>query len=223
VLKCENGFEGTLSGASIEDIIQIACLTLATRAVHIDAGGRQGHLYLGGGQLVHAEAADMRGEEALFEILAWREGRFHIEEGCLPPRETITRLWQSLLLEAAHRSDEDQRARNSSGSQRMNDMELSKSDPFDVPEIRDWVRFTIQGQRIAGRSMDTEELQACGAYMIELSEALGQALGLEAFRSIEVRGPEGRFVCQTQSGLAVVATAGAGVDLMSLAEGRGAL
>jgi len=216
------GFAGTLPGASIEDVIQMSCLTLATRAIHVDGDGGEGVLYIGGGQVVHAETRTARGEAALFEILGWRQGRFGIDEGRQPPEETITRIWQSVLLEAAHRADEDGRPRDDGPEGRARAVEASRSmGPLDGPEVKGWVRFTLQGERTDGRAPDVEELHSCAAYVIELSQALGRALGLEALAAVEARGPAGRAVCRLKDGIAVAVVAGPGVDAAALAE-RGA-
>jgi hypothetical protein len=208
------GFEGVLSGTTIQDLIQMSCIALATRAVHVEAQRREGIIYLGGGQIVHAETDRARGEEALFEILTWSHGRFGIEEGRVP---TITRMWQSLLLEAAHHLDESRRPRDPEGGPEP--MEPSNPPgPLDGSEVTSWIRFGLKGGASSGRGADLEEQQACWAYAIELSQALGQTLGLEALASIETRGPAGRAFCHLSKEGALAVVGAPGVDTTPLLE-----
>jgi hypothetical protein len=213
------GFEGILSGTTIEDVIQMSCLALATRLVRVEADGRAGQVYLGGGQVVHAETDNAEGEDALFEILTWSGGRFGIEEGRTPTEGTITRMWQSLLLEAAHRIDESRRPRALDSESETKAMEMSHpTDPLDAAEIKAWVRFTLSGEPLGGRAADVEEQQGVWAYAVELSQAVGQSLGLEALAAIEVRGPQGRAVCRLKGERVLALVGGPGADVVAAAE-----
>jgi hypothetical protein len=212
------GFEGVLSGTTIHDLIQMSCLSLSTRAVRVEAQGREGRVFLGGGQVVHAETRTAEGEEALFDMLTWTHGRFSIEEGRSPRGETITRMWQSLLLEAAYRLDESRRFA-AAHEGRMGEMEMSApSARQGVPEVKAWVRFKVQGETLAGRATDIEELQSSWAYAVELSRAMGQVLGLEALSSIEARAPADRAVCRVRVDEVLVVIAGPGTDVGLVAD-----
>jgi Domain of unknown function (DUF4388) len=214
------GFQGLLSGTTLPDLIQMSCLTLATRAVHIQAEAGQGCVFLSGGQVVHAKAGEVHGEAAFFQMLGWRNGRFWIEEGLASGEESITRMVQSLLLEAAYRLDE---------SRRPNEVEVeavttsdsaatTHSTPLDAADIEAWVRFTPQGETRGGRAGDLEELQCCWAYVLELAQALGHTLGLEGLRAIEARGPEARALCQLANDEVLAIVAGPRTDLTALAQ-----
>lgn len=210
------GFEGLLSGTTISDLVQISCLTLAMRAIHVEGEGGRGSIYVAGGQVSHAETAAARGEEALFEILAWNHGRFGIEEGRTPPEVTITRMWQSVLLEAAYRFDESRRGAEGSAGEEGT-VEASRSGPLDAAGIRAWVRFSRGGERRGGRGGDVEEMHSVWAYVLELSQALGKSLGLETLGSIEIRGPHGRAFCQVKADDVLALVGEPGVDVMNAA------
>jgi hypothetical protein len=213
------GFEGVLSGTTIEDLIQMSCLALATRVVRVEADGRRGQIYLGGGQVVHAQTDTAQGEDALFEILTWGRGHFGIEEGRTPPEGTITRMWQSLLLEAAHRIDESRRPPADAPESETKAMEMSHpANPLDAAELKSWVRFTLSGETLGGRAADLEEQQAVWAYAVELSQAVGQSLGLEGLVAIEVRGPQGRAVCRLKGERALALVGGPATDVAALAD-----
>ena len=96
-----NTFTGISGNAALADLIQMECSILATRAVRIERGEKCGRIYFSRGQIVHAEAGELRGEAALFEMLAWPGGHVAIADGVQPASETIDRPWQEILTEAA--------------------------------------------------------------------------------------------------------------------------
>src|SRR5258708_32031848 len=86
-MLAHKGFDGVIQGATLADLIQMECLALTTRAVRVDGVGRTGRLFFTGGQVVHAEVGDLKGELALFEMIRWSTGSFTIEEGVRPMDE----------------------------------------------------------------------------------------------------------------------------------------
>jgi hypothetical protein len=221
------GFQGVLSGTTLPDLIQMSCLTLATRAVHIEAEAGEGCVFLSGGQVVHAKTREVQGEEAFFQILNWGNGRFWIEEGLASGEESITRVVQSLLLEAAYRLDESQRSdegevkavtRSDTSEMTPKAPEAAPKAPLDGADVESWVRFTLQGETRGGRAVDLEELQSCWAYVLELARALGHTLGLVALRAIETRGPQVRGLCQLENDEVRAIVSGPRTDLVALAQ-----
>jgi hypothetical protein len=217
-----SGFQGVLSGTTLPDLIQMSCLTLGTRAVHIEADAGHGCLFLSGGQVVHAKTTVLEGEEAFFQMLAWRNGRFWIEEGLASAEESITRVVQSLLLEAAYRLDASRRTNGDGGEVHAvttsDTSEVTPKAPLDAPDVESWVRFTVQGETRGGRAADLEDFQSCWAYVLELARALGHSLGLEALRAIETRGPQVRALCQLENDEVLAIVASPRADLPALAQ-----
>jgi hypothetical protein len=80
------------------------------------------------------------------------------------------------------------------------------------------VRFTLSGETLGGRAADVEEQQGVWAYAVELAQAVGQSLGLEALAAIEVRGPQGRAVCRLKGERALALVGGPGADVVAAAE-----
>ena len=56
------------------------------------------------------------GEDAIFTLIAWGQGKFVFEEGEFPANTSITRSVTSLLMEAARRIDEWKLLRKKIGS-----------------------------------------------------------------------------------------------------------
>ncbi len=105
-LKDEKGFRGTVADFQLSDIIQLNCLGRLTSALHIQHGNEEGYIYFQDGNIVHAETNHFEGEKAFYYIMSWEGGEFRVLRNQLPPRETIQKGWQSLLLESLRLKDE---------------------------------------------------------------------------------------------------------------------
>jgi len=179
------GFEGTIQGATLHDLIQMECLTMSTRAVRVTRGLRSGRIFFAGGQIVHAETAELTGERALFELLGWSGGQFSFEDGVRPIEDTISRDWHGLLLEAAHFIDEA--AKTAPTHMTAIPMpEISAEEIFRDPEILQAVQFTADGAMLAAKADDPETMQASFAYIEQLTRLVGTALGLEGLQELHV-------------------------------------
>jgi hypothetical protein len=103
-----SGFTGRLVNFPLLDVIQMACVAQRDGRLRIVHGSAQAEVFLEKGQIIHAQTARFSGEEALSEILCWREGRFTFSP--VIPRslrkQTIVAHWQYLLMEAVRKRDE---------------------------------------------------------------------------------------------------------------------
>ena len=68
-------------------------------------GRKSGIVFLRGGQIVHAETTAGRGRDALADIVSWNIIEFAYDKTVRPPVETISQLWDEVLVEvvAEHR------------------------------------------------------------------------------------------------------------------------
>jgi len=66
-------------------------------------GAQSGIVYLHNGQIVHAETAGARAQEAVAEIVEWQYIEFAYDKAVRPPVETITLPWDKVLIEAVER------------------------------------------------------------------------------------------------------------------------
>jgi len=190
-------------GATLQDLIQMECLALATRAVRVSTEDRSGLIYFAGGQVVHAKVGDVVGEDAVFEMLTWKNGGFIIQEGVKPTDETITRHWQGLLLEAAQRSDETSfaasMAEGSGDVIQLNKAQFMQRDPLlqvmDDPEVISGVQFSEDGSLLESKGDDPENMQAAFAFTIELLRLVGQSLGAENLKEVDLQGRQNKALC----------------------------
>ena len=105
-LEQRKGFKGSVSDFQLSDIIQLNCLGRLTSALNIKCDDGEGIIYFQEGNIIHAETQNLEGEHAFYHILSWQGGEFQVLRNHVPPRESISRNWQSLLLESMRRVDE---------------------------------------------------------------------------------------------------------------------
>jgi predicted regulator of Ras-like GTPase activity (Roadblock/LC7/MglB family)/DNA-binding response OmpR family regulator len=106
VLKAGEGFQGTVDGVSLLDIVQFNGLSRATAALKVTAGDREGMIFFKEGEVVHAICGKEIGEEAFFTILAFNGGSLQNNRGVQPPVVSIHKSVEALLFETAVKSDE---------------------------------------------------------------------------------------------------------------------
>jgi hypothetical protein len=198
--EASRGFEGVIRGATLPDLIQMECLAGTTRAVRVDRGDRVGHIFFAGGQVVHAEVDHLRGEPALVELIGWPDGRFSIEQGLTPYERTISCSWESLLIAAAHSHDEtrphaDPEPSQSTMTTMPNIHSLALREVFDDPEVRSAAHFTNDGSLVEGKGEAAEELHGAFSYVVQLASLVGEALGAENLREIQIGGADSRALC----------------------------
>ena len=91
------------------EVVQLKCLSAATTALDfIRPHGACGRIWFEKGEVVHAEAGAISGEDAFIEMMNWTAGS--IVEIMVPPpsQHTIAVPWNALLMNAAQMADERQ-------------------------------------------------------------------------------------------------------------------
>lgn len=99
-------FQGSLKELPLPDIIQLVSVSGKTGKFTLARDDERGFIYLKNGQMVHAEIADLIGEEAIYALAIWNHGDFQFAAGVEADQQTITRSNTNLLMEAARRLDE---------------------------------------------------------------------------------------------------------------------
>src|SRR5436305_1051936 len=101
-------FQGSLKELPLPDIIQLVSVSGKTGVFSLRRNGDSstGEIFLRGGQIVHAQAGDLQGEEAMYELAIWPEGEFVFTPGKETELTTIQKSNTNLLMEAARRIDE---------------------------------------------------------------------------------------------------------------------
>ena len=130
VLKTEDGFQGTLDGIDLMDIVQFNGLSKATSALKVTTDDREGMIFFKKGEVVHAMCDNASGEEAFFKVLEFQGGTLQNIKGVEPPIVSINKKLESLLFEVAVRNDEE----TSSGASKKNEEGSSFLDIFENKE-----------------------------------------------------------------------------------------
>src|SRR5260370_34268772 len=75
------GFAGKVDHLELEHVIQIACLAGITATIVVRQRNQKGYIYVRTGQILHAVAGGLTGQEAVNEMVFWRVGRFDLKHG----------------------------------------------------------------------------------------------------------------------------------------------
>lgn len=169
----KKGFVGRVADLQLTDIIQLNCLGRMRTALSVSKDDMEGMIYFQDGKIVHAQCGSRTGEDALFAILGWEGGDFCTISGAEPPRQSIQRPWQELLIEAMRQKDEGSRQRDQAGGVNLVDTgdqarqeepeeEEGAEEEFNAPEIDyETGRPALPGESSEGVS-PTETLELPG-------------------------------------------------------------
>ncbi|MDB6155978.1 MAG: Response regulator receiver protein [Chthoniobacteraceae bacterium] len=191
------------------------------RVVHVDRGDASGRIYFAGGQAVHAQVGSITGEDAFFEILSWQKGVFHMEEGVRAIEETITRPWESLLMEAAHINDEQGLNTTVTAFPLTEPVVMPHkfiTDAFADPEILNAIYMADDGTLLETKGDDPETIQGTFAYIMQLLQHVGTALGAEQVREVHFIGSSNRALCLSGEAKTTAAVTTSKVNLPNLAK-----
>jgi hypothetical protein len=153
------------------------------------------------GELIHAEAQGLSGEQAALEILSWHEGEFRNCERLLAHVPTVHASLQALLLRLAKESDErhmETSSLASTGTRRRDTGRLVSERPVPAASratrlsadglSRAEVLLNDRGELLDGRGHGYDEVASEVAYAARLAEIIGQALGAGELRALGVHG-----------------------------------
>lgn len=102
----DQALEGNLQMMSLASIIQINCEERNQAQLVLNHLGKSGNVFFNNGEIVHAEAGELVGDEAIYSLLGWEGGTFKLKMGVSPGLITIDKNWSGLLLEGMRRIDE---------------------------------------------------------------------------------------------------------------------
>jgi hypothetical protein len=234
-----NGFRARLDGLNLFDLVQLECLSRSKRIVRVASAGRVGYLYFCDGEIVHAGTRNLTGERAALEIMGWNDGVFEVCNITWPERTTISARWQQILLAAAKARDEapgklvrlPSRIASSPGELEVDAAPASakpvqaeaplKADSVAPSSLQQAARVDASGQvlSIVG---DDAEFGGIVAYASRLAGLIGDALGLEQFKALDVGLESSRCVLYVEDkGSVVGVRAKSDVDLGSVVRRAG--
>lgn len=101
--------EGDLRDIDITSVIQILCTERRRAGLVLRRRGEEGVLYFEDGEIIHALLGPLEGEEAVYQLLSWRDGNFRITDKVRSPSKSIGLKWSHLLMEGMRKIDENRR------------------------------------------------------------------------------------------------------------------
>lgn len=99
-------FQGSLKELPLPDIIQLVSVSGKTGVFVLQGPSQTGQIYLKDGEIVHAVAGSVSGEDAVYELAIWQEGDFEFNATVETAERSIRKSNTNLLMEAARRIDE---------------------------------------------------------------------------------------------------------------------
>jgi hypothetical protein len=99
----------TAAGLELLDVIQLKGVSRFSGSISVQSEGFTGLLFFRDGQIIHAEAGSLAGEEAFYEIVQRSGTAFTLQPNVTTTSHTIHRSWQFLLMESQRLVDEARR------------------------------------------------------------------------------------------------------------------
>jgi len=102
----DSQLRGSLAQMNVIDLLQSLEMGHKTCGLALTRDGENCQLFFSHGQINHALYGDLRGDSAVYKVLAWPEGNFLIDFTRQSPEQTTTRSTQGLLMEGLRLLDE---------------------------------------------------------------------------------------------------------------------
>jgi len=226
------GFQGSIGSLPLVDLLQVWSLNQFSGLVTVASRGRTGHIYFVQGEIVHAEAGGVAGEEAVRVLLGWPDGSFEPIPNTTTLKRTISKRLSHLLLDAHRELDEQRRATPPSpqppmaftpppGSLRAASPGREGAAPSALDQIKalpgvtGLVRFGGDGRPTGPATHESEAQAAKGLYLaLTHAAAVARAFGLRELSMASLQGVRDSFVLVQSRGsyLAVAVAPGEPVE-----------
>lgn len=106
LIDAKEGFQGVLSDLELTDIIQMLCLAKRTTMLHLKHREHRGKIVFTRGEVAHAEFDEQTGPDAIYAMLALKQGDIFMQSDFSNDKQTVDLGWQDLLLEGVRLADE---------------------------------------------------------------------------------------------------------------------
>jgi DNA-binding response OmpR family regulator len=100
------GVSGSLREMPLPDVLQVLARIRKTGSLKVSAGGYQGEIQFGNGQVYNASFRNLRNEDAVYALLSLSDGEFSLDPTFVPSTRSIHGSTEQLLLEGMRRMDE---------------------------------------------------------------------------------------------------------------------
>jgi CheY-like chemotaxis protein len=199
------GFRGMMRRVGLQEVLQMECLGRKSSVLEVFTGKVRGRIFICDGAIVHAESGTLRGEVALYGLLALRGGEFNLTPFLEPARRTIEGQWESLLMEAARLTDEGQKFLETEDPAAAAAESIAPPSeglahlPAGQVRIVEVVLCSGAGEVLHEWQSKSLELRLRLLKQIEQQTAqIGSMAPVGRFDRLEIDTEEGRIVCQVQ-------------------------
>jgi CheY-like chemotaxis protein/predicted regulator of Ras-like GTPase activity (Roadblock/LC7/MglB family) len=193
----ETGFRGVQS-KSLVDIIQLECISQSSSVLRITNGPLSGRIWIQDGELIDAEAADLRAETAFQKILSWKAGSFETLPAEPSRPRTIFKSYNGLLLETAQAIDESRGGVTAQGGAPSAVSPLSQLSQVEGVEFVLAMKPGPQGEQVARGLENPERVAAWARESLERFRALGDRLRSGALEQVAALGPQRHVILARQ-------------------------
>ena len=219
----EEGFRGVLRRVGLQDVLQMECLARSSSVLEVSNAETHGNIFVRDGQIIHAQAGDLTGEEAFNRLLSLSGGQFNLKPFVQPPTMTISGSWEFLLMEAARQRDEAQESdsRSPAGPESELAADELDADPQMVPVMAKRLQAAKPSSALVDNFCPTiDEVLICSAqgdvlyewqcadanarirflqFLSQKSWQMRQGLPIGYFQRLEIESPRNRIVTRIDS------------------------
>ncbi len=182
------GFEGTISGLGLREVIQLHSLNQFSGCITVQGQDRVGLVFFRQGNVIHAEYNNEVGESALSNMLRWPAGRFSLQNNVTTTSRTINKSLRELF------SDEKQGIVEICGNEARFDFKRQPSQSDVIKKINniagvvDSALQTKDGVLVGDKEFEAEKLAGQAAYFAMVARRLGTVFQTGELRSGSVQG-----------------------------------
>ncbi|HXU78279.1 MAG TPA: response regulator [Methylomirabilota bacterium] len=192
----ESGFRGVQS-KSLVDIIQLECISQSSSVLRITNGQLSGKIWIQDGEVIDADAGELRGEPAFQKILSWRTGNFETLSAEPNRPRTIFKSYNGLLLETAQALDESRHEPAADGAS-------AAASPLAKLSQVEGVEFVLamkpsDGTQQARGLENSERMASWARQNLDRFRAMGDRLQAGPLEQMYALGPQ-RHVALAQQG-----------------------
>jgi CheY-like chemotaxis protein len=195
--EMETGFRGVQS-KSLVDIIQLECISQSSSVLRITNGALSGRIWIQDGELIDAEAADLRAEGAFQKILSWKAGSFETLPAEPSRPRTIFKSYNGLLLESAQAIDESRGTVTPEGVAQTPPTALSQLSQVEGVEFVLAMKPGPQGEQVARGLENPERVATWAKESLERFRALGDRLQAGTLEQVAAMGPQRHVILASQ-------------------------
>jgi CheY-like chemotaxis protein len=195
--ESDAGFRGVQS-KSLVDIIQLECISQSSSVLRITNGPLSGRIWIQEGELIDAEAGDLRAESAFQKILSWKAGSFETLPAEPSRPRTIFKSYNGLLLESAQALDESRSDVTPDGAPKAAASPLAQLSQVEGVEFVLAMKPGPQGEQVARGLENPERVATWARESLERFRTLGDRLRAGALEQVTGLGPQRHVVLAQQ-------------------------